>query len=62
MKKIFNNAFILSGVILISRLLEVIFYAFLYPLIGVKGGALIGYKTLKSSEKMVKDAIKEKRK
>lgn len=49
MKKIFNNAFILSGVILISRLLEVIFYAFLYPLIGVKGGALIGYSKVISN-------------
>ena len=49
MKKIINNAFILSGVILISRILEVVFYAFLYPLIGVDGGALIGYSRVISN-------------
>lgn len=49
MKKIINNAFILSGDILISRILEVVFYAFLYPLIGVDGGALIGYSRVISN-------------
>ena len=49
MKKIINNAFILSGVMIISRILEVIFYSFLYPIIGVKGGALVGYSRVISN-------------